>query len=50
MGDSAVQNPHDGFFKQTFGRVDFARGFLARFLAADVTRCIDLTKLQPAGD
>jgi predicted transposase/invertase (TIGR01784 family) len=50
MADPAIQNPHDGFFKQTFGRVDFAQEFLAKFLPADVVGELDLPALQAISD
>ena len=50
MGESSIQNPHDGFFKQTFGRVDFAREFLAKFLSAEVAEYLDLAALQAASE
>lgn len=49
-GDASIQNPHDGFFKQTFGQVGFAREFLAKFLPEDVTRCFELSALEPVGE
>ena len=50
MNQSTLQNPHDGFFKQTFGRVGFAREFLAQFLPTDVVHCLDLPSLEPANE
>ena len=50
MSDSSIRNPHDGFFKQTFGRVDFAREFLAMFLPGEVTRCLDLPSLEASSE
>lgn len=45
-----INNPHDGFFKQTFGRIEVTRGFLANFLPADVAVCLDLDSLEPTKD
>ena len=50
MSDSTIRNPHDGFFKQTFGRVDFAREFLAKFLPGEVVRCLDLPSLEASSE
>ncbi len=50
MSDSSVRNPHDGFFKQTFGRVDFAREFLAKFLPGDVASSLDLPSLKASSE
>jgi predicted transposase/invertase (TIGR01784 family) len=50
MADSTIQNPHDGFFKETFGRVEFTREFLAKFLPRDVAACLELPGLQAVKD
>ncbi len=50
MADSTIQNPHDGFFKETFGQVEFTREFLAKFLPRDVAACLELSGLQAVKD
>jgi len=45
-----INNPHDGFFKQTFGRIEVARGFLVKFLPVDVAACLNLDSLEPTKD
>ncbi len=48
MAKRPIQNPHDSFFKQTFGSVDFTRGFLSQYMASEVARCLDLSSLEAA--
>jgi hypothetical protein len=50
MADSTIQNPHDGFFKETFGQVEFTREFLAKFLPRDVAACLELAGLPAVKD
>ena len=40
-----VQNPHDKFFRDSFGRVDIARNYLEEYLPADLRRLLDLTEM-----
>jgi len=48
MAKRPIQNPHDSFFKQTFGSVDFTRGFLSQYMASDASLCLDLSSLETA--
>ena len=41
-----VQNPHDRFFRQSFGRVEIARDYLEEYLPAELRRLLDLEQLQ----
>ncbi len=40
-----VQNPHDRFFRESFGRVDIARNYLEEYLPASVLSLLDLDSL-----
>ena len=39
-------NPHDRFFKETFGRPQMTRDFLRSYLPADVVALLDLDTLE----
>jgi predicted transposase/invertase (TIGR01784 family) len=39
-------NPHDLFFKRSFSRPEVVRGFIERFVPADVVACLDLDTLE----
>ena len=41
----SVQNPHDRFFRQSFGRPDIARNFLEEYLPPDLQQALDLNTL-----
>lgn len=47
MGE--LSNPHDRFFKETFGRIEVARDFFANYLPQEVTAVfnLDTLELQP---
>jgi predicted transposase/invertase (TIGR01784 family) len=47
---SDIINPHDSFFRETFGRKEAAAGFLREYLPKSVARRIDLTTLSVAKD
>jgi hypothetical protein len=47
---SEVINPHDSFFRETFGRRETAAGFLREYLPRPVARQIDLTTLSVVKD
>lgn len=40
-----VQNPHDRFFRESFGRIEIARDYLEEYLPADLRRLLDLTEM-----
>jgi predicted transposase/invertase (TIGR01784 family) len=40
-----VQNPHDRFFRDSFGRPEIARNYLEEYLPADLRRLLDLDSL-----
>jgi predicted transposase/invertase (TIGR01784 family) len=42
-----IQNPHDKFFKETFGRVEVARDFFSNYLPQNVLNIIDLDTIEP---
>ncbi len=42
----SVLNPHDRFFKETFGRLQVTRDFLRSYLPADVAAVVDLDTLE----
>ncbi len=41
-----LNNPHDKFFKASFGRVDLARDFLKNYLPGEIDEVIDYRKMQ----
>ncbi|MGH9835071.1 MAG: Rpn family recombination-promoting nuclease/putative transposase [Blastocatellia bacterium] len=45
-----ISNPHDKFFKATFGRLDVAADFLAHYLPPEVAAALDLTTLELTKD
>ena len=45
-----VQNPHDKFFKKTFGDVDVAGNFLDNYLPQSIVDIIDMDTLEPQKD
>ena len=47
---SDVINPHDSFFRETFGRKDIAAGFLREYLPEALLRKIDLESLTAVKD
>ena len=42
-----VQNPHDRFFRDSFGRLEIARSYLEEYLLAELRRLLDLDSLTP---
>ncbi len=42
----SVQNPHDRFFRESFGRIEIAQNYLEEYLPSDVLNVLDLTDLQ----
>lgn len=45
-----ILNPHDKFFKETFGRISLAKEYLHQHLPASVSRIVDLDTLEPQKD
>ena len=45
-----IDNPHDTFFKATFGRPEVAADLLAHYLPPDVAAALDLSTLEPMKD
>lgn len=45
-----LKNPHDLFFKGTFGNVTVAGDFLTNYLPESVVRHIDIATLEPQKD
>ncbi len=45
-----VTNPHDSFFRETFGRKEIAASFLKEYLPAEILRKIDLESLTIGKD
>lgn len=45
-----LQNPHDKFFKETFGNVVVAQDFLCNYLPTAVIQHIDMQTLEPQKD
>jgi predicted transposase/invertase (TIGR01784 family) len=40
-----VQNPHDRFFRESFGRIEIARNYLEEYLPADLRSLLDLSDM-----
>ena len=47
---SEVPNPHDSFFRETFGRKEIAADFLLHYLPSDLLDCLDLDTLRLSKD
>ncbi|EGQ26756.1 transposase [Sporosarcina newyorkensis 2681] len=45
-----IQNPHDKFFKETFGNVAVAKDFLHHYLPQNIMQVIDVNTLEPQKD
>jgi predicted transposase/invertase (TIGR01784 family) len=45
-----IQNVHDKFFKETFGRTDVASDFLINYLPKDLVSLIDFKTIEPQKD
>ena len=45
-----IQNPHDRFFKETFGKVEVAKDFLNNYLPENIIKVIDVDTLEPQKD
>ncbi|WP_077369179.1 Rpn family recombination-promoting nuclease/putative transposase [Anaerosalibacter sp. Marseille-P3206] len=45
-----IQNPHDKFFKETFGNVEIAKDFLNNYLPENIMNVIDVNTLEPQKD
>lgn len=45
-----IQNPHDKFFKETFGDVIVAKDFINNYLPQNIANIIDLNTLEPQKD
>lgn len=43
---SDITNPHDKFFKETFGQPEIARDFLAHYLPAQILPLLDLSQIE----
>lgn len=44
----SVQNPHDCFFRESFGRLEIARNYLEEYLPANVRRLLNLVIGRPS--
>jgi predicted transposase/invertase (TIGR01784 family) len=45
-----IQNPHDKFFKETFGNIEVAKDFLNNYLPESIINVIDIDTLEPQKD
>lgn len=45
-----IQNPHDKFFKETFGNIEIAKDFLKNYLPVEIVKIIDVSTLEPQKD
>ena len=42
-----LHNPHDKFFKETFGNTEIAKDFLNNYLPQNLINIIDIDTLEP---
>jgi hypothetical protein len=42
-----IQNPHDKFFKETFGKVEVARDFFSNYLPQNILNITDIDTIEP---
>ncbi len=42
-----LKQPHDKFFRSTFGQVKVASNFLSNYLPKDLVNIIDMSTLEP---
>lgn len=47
---SKIENPHDKFFKETFGHVEVAKSFLHNYLPPSIMKIVDDGTLYPEKD
>lgn len=45
-----LQNPHDKFFKESFGDIDVAKDFLLHYSPKEVLQILNLDTLEPQKD
>lgn len=45
-----IQNPHDKFFKETFGNIDVVQDFLNSYLPKNILDIIDIETVTPLKD
>ena len=45
-----IENPHDKFFKEIFGKVEVAKDFLNNYLPENIMKVIDVDTLEPQKD
>ena len=41
-----IINPHDGFFRETFGRKEIAASFFQEYLPPQIVRQLDLREME----
>lgn len=45
-----IQNPHDKFFKETFGNIEITKDFLSNYLPKNIMKVIDVNTLEVQKD
>lgn len=45
-----IQNPHDKFFKETFGNVEVAKDFISNYAPQSILNIVDMNTLEPQKD
>ena len=45
-----IQNPHDKFFKETFGNVKVAKDFINNYVPQSILNIVDMNILEPQKD
>lgn len=43
--NTPAHNPHDAYFKATFGKIDFAKDFLNNYLPVELVHHMDIETL-----
>ncbi len=50
MNKVFVLNPHDGFFRETFGRKEIAASFFQEYLPSQIVQQLDISSLAIVKD
>jgi len=45
-----IQNPHDKYFKETFGKSDVAKDFIKNYLPQEIRDIVNINTLEPQKD
>jgi len=50
MSNESINNPHDKFFRESFGRKDIAKSFIKEYLPQDLCKSLELKSLEISKD